>query len=117
MGHRGRVAGKRLGAAKADGELHDLERIEESERLRLAALQIEREGGAGTGAMAAVDVGPPRIGIEKAEIADTLHAGMVPQPCAVLRRSFARARHAQLQSRSDNHTSYLQSLMRNQYPL
>src|SRR3546814_12219974 len=35
MGHRGRVAGKRLGAAKADGELPDLARIEESERLRL----------------------------------------------------------------------------------
>src|SRR3546814_17168598 len=53
MGHRGRVAGKRIGAAKADGELHDLERIEESERPRLAALQIDREGGTGPGAMTA----------------------------------------------------------------
>src|SRR3546814_487528 len=119
------LAGKRLGAAKADGELHDLERIEESERLRLAALQIEREGGAGTGAMAAVDVGLPRFGIEKAEIADTFHAGMVLQPCADLRRAFARARHAQLQrlkapeqhpggvriGGSEENTSELKSLM------
>src|SRR3546814_10831521 len=47
--------------------------------------------------MAAVDVGLPRFGIERADIADTFHAVMVLQPCADLRRAFASARHAQLQ--------------------
>ena len=57
MGHAGGMARQRLGAAEADRELGDLERVEEGEGLRLAALQIEREGRARAGAVAAVDVG------------------------------------------------------------
>ena len=38
MGHRGGRAGERLGAAKADREIGDLEGVEEREGLLLAAL-------------------------------------------------------------------------------
>ena len=38
VGHRRGVAGERLGAAEADRELGDLQRVEEAERLGLAAL-------------------------------------------------------------------------------
>src|SRR3546814_4675470 len=55
VGHRGGVACQRLGAAKAHRQLHDLEIGEKAERLFLAALQIEREGGTSSDAMAAID--------------------------------------------------------------
>src|SRR3546814_5357120 len=35
MGHRGGVAGERLGAAEADRELRDLQRVEKAEAVRL----------------------------------------------------------------------------------
>ena len=47
MGGGGRVAGQRFGAAEADGELEDLQRVEDAEGLRLAALDVEGEGRAG----------------------------------------------------------------------
>src|SRR3546814_10456023 len=57
MRHRGGVAGQRLGAAEADRELGDPERIEKGETLLLAALDVEREGRARAGAVAAEDIG------------------------------------------------------------
>ena len=72
MGHRRGRAGERLGAAEADREIGDLQRVEEGERLLLAALQVEREGRAGAGAMALVDVRLARAFLEEAEIADLL---------------------------------------------
>src|SRR3546814_15088673 len=56
VGHRGGMACQRLGAAKAHRQLHDLEIVEKAERLFLAALQIEREGGTSADAQAAIDV-------------------------------------------------------------
>src|SRR3954452_11601095 len=47
MRRRGRVRGKRFGAAEADRELEDAQRVEEAEGLGLAALDVEREGRAG----------------------------------------------------------------------
>ena len=44
MGHRRGRRGERLGAAEADRQLGDLQRVEEGEGLALAAFQIEREG-------------------------------------------------------------------------
>src|SRR5207253_8992189 len=75
MGHRGRRARQRLGAAEADREMGDPQRIEEGEALPLATLQIEREGRAGAGAMTPVDVRLPGVAavLEKAEIADALY--------------------------------------------
>lgn len=51
MGHGGGVAGEGFGAAEADCQLEDLQRIQEFEGCRLAAANIEREGGTGTGAL------------------------------------------------------------------
>src|SRR3954451_11511919 len=51
MRRRGRVRGKRFGAAEADRELEDAQRVEEAEGLGLAALDVEREGRAGGGAL------------------------------------------------------------------
>ena len=52
------MAGQRFGAAEADRELEDLQRVEEAEGLGLAALDVEREGRAGAGALRRED--PPR---------------------------------------------------------
>ena len=54
MGHRRGVAGQRFGAAEADRQLEDLQGVEEGERLLLAALDVEREGRAGAGALPGV---------------------------------------------------------------
>jgi len=56
VSHRGGGGGEGFGAAEADGELGDLQRIEESEGLTLAALEIEREGRSRAGAVAIIDV-------------------------------------------------------------
>ena len=53
MGHGCRVAGKRFGAAEADGQLEDLQRVQEAEGGRLAAVDVEGEGRAGAGALRA----------------------------------------------------------------
>ncbi len=91
------MAGERLGAAQADRQLGDLERVEEAERLGLAALQVEREGRSRARAMAAEDVGLGRSVLKEAEIADMIDLGMVLQIGADLRRILARAAHAQFQ--------------------
>ena len=99
MGHRGRGAGECLGAAEADREMGDLQGVEEGEGLLLAALQIEREGRAGAGAVAAVDVGLAGVAalLEEAEIADALDLGMVAQEAAHLVRILAGPDHSQLE--------------------
>ncbi|CAB5370589.1 unnamed protein product [Rhizophagus irregularis] len=100
MRHRRRVRGERLGAAQRHRQLGDFQRVEEGERLLLAALQDQREGRSGTGAMARIDVGlalhPRRIG-EEAEIADSLDLGVATQEATHLDRIFARAAHAQFE--------------------
>ena len=99
MGHRRGMAGERLGAAQADREMGDLERVQEGEGLRLAALQIEREGRARAGAVAAVDVGLAGVAalLEEAEIADALHLGMVLEEAADLLGILAGAGHPELE--------------------
>src|SRR5262249_28523553 len=94
--HRRRVRGQRLGAAEADREMRDLERVEESERLLLAALEVEREGGAGAGAMAAVDVGLAPF-LEEAQITHALDLGMVLEEAADLLGILAGAGHPELE--------------------
>src|SRR3954470_20018597 len=99
MGHRRRRARQRLGAAEADGEMRDAERIEEGEGLLLAALQIEREGRAGAGAVAAVDVRLPGVAavLEEAEIADALDLGVVAKEAADLVRILPGPDHPELE--------------------
>src|SRR3546814_9557054 len=75
VGHRRRGTCQGLGASQAHGELGDLERIEEGESLTFAAFQVERESGAGAGAMAFVDIGLPVI-LQETEIADALDLGI-----------------------------------------
>src|SRR3546814_8441223 len=83
MRHRGGVAGQRLGAAEADRELGDPERIEKGETLLLAALDVEREGRARAGAVAAEDIGL-RVVLQKAELTDAPDLGVVAQEFAPL---------------------------------
>src|SRR5258708_24511228 len=97
MGHRCGRAGERLGAAKADREVGDLQRVEEGERLFLAALQIEREGRAGAGAMALKDVRLARSILEETEIADLLDLRMAAQEIAYLLGILAGAVHSKLE--------------------
>jgi hypothetical protein len=49
------VLGQRLGPAKADGQLDQLERVQEAERLRLAPHDVEGEHRAGRQALLAVE--------------------------------------------------------------
>src|SRR3546814_230343 len=142
MRHRGGVAGERLGAAEADRELRDLQRVEKAEALRLASLDEQRKGRSGAGAVALEDI-LLRPFLQKAEIAEPLDLRMLLQEGADLGGILARAAHAQLDRlqaaqqhpggigvaagadgvahhadrtepmlRSEEHTSDLQSLMR-----
>src|SRR3546814_12191233 len=83
------MARERLGAAEADRELRDLERVEEAEALLLAPLDEEREGRAGAGAMAVEHILLTRIG-DETQIAESHALGMVAQICADLQRIFVR---------------------------
>ena len=58
--HRRGRGGERLGAAQRHRQLGDPERVEERERLTLAALEVQREGRPRAGAVAAIDVGLAR---------------------------------------------------------
>src|SRR3546814_4104510 len=102
MVHGGGVAGRRLGAAEADRELGDPERIEKGETLLIAPLDVEREARARSGAVAAEDIGLLVV-LQKAEIADALDLEVVAQE------------FAHLGGRSEDHTSELQYLRRNSY--
>src|SRR3982751_1270393 len=73
--------------------MRNLQRVEEGERLLLAALQIEREGRTGAGAMAVVDVRLPRSFFQKAEIADAFDLWMLAQEFAYRDRVLAGALH------------------------
>src|SRR6185295_959368 len=98
MSHGRRRARKSLGAPEADGEIGDLKRVEEGERLLFAALQVKREGGPRARAMTLEDVRLARSVLEEAEVADLLHLRMALQIIADLRGIFAGAAHAHLQS-------------------
>src|SRR3546814_3770805 len=95
MGHRGGVAGERLGAAEADRELRDLQRVEKAEALRLAALDEQRKGRSGAGAVAFEDI-LLRPFLQKAEIAEPLDLRMLLKEGADLGGIPARAAHARL---------------------
>src|SRR3546814_8455313 len=90
------MARQRLGPAQADGQLRDLQRVQKGEGLRLAALEVEREGRSRARAMATVYVGLP-LGLRKAEIDDLLHLRLVLQPGADPGGILARPAHAQFQ--------------------
>src|SRR4051812_4404549 len=97
MRHCRGVTGERFRTAQAYRQLGDLERVQETEGLGLAALQIERKGRSRAGAMAVVDIRLARAFLKKAEIADELDLGMTAQPSADLGGIFARAGHAQFE--------------------
>src|SRR3546814_12143427 len=67
--HRRGVAGEGFGAAETDRQLRDAERVEKPEAFRLAALDEQREGRSGAGAVAFEDVALRPV-LEKAEIAE-----------------------------------------------
>src|SRR3546814_3688767 len=88
MRHGGGMALQRFGATKADRQFCDFQRVKESERLFLSALQIEGKGRSCACAVSLVYI-PLSVIFRKAEID-----------------------HA---CRSEEHTSELQSLMRISY--
>src|SRR3546814_4114048 len=90
------MARERLGAAEADRELRDLERVEEAETLLLAALDEEREGRTGAGAVAVENILLTRIR-DEAEIAEPLDLGMVEKEGADLQRIHARPVEAEVE--------------------
>src|SRR3546814_5727238 len=73
----------------------DLQRVEKAEALRLAALDEQRKGGSGAGAVALEDI-LLRPFLQKAEIAEPLDLRMLLQEGADLGGILARAAHAQL---------------------
>ena len=88
------MAGKRLGSTEADGELCDLESVEEAEAFRLATLQQEREGRSRTEAVAIVNVLLARP-FDHAEIAQPFDLLMLAEIVTHLGRVLARALHPQ----------------------
>ena len=84
MGHCGGRAGEGFGAAEADREMGDGQCVQERERLFLAALQVEREGRAGAGAMTLVNVRLARALFEEAQITDLLDLRVLAQERAYL---------------------------------
>ena len=90
------MAGKRFGSAKADCQLCDFQRIEETEALGLTAFDEYREGRACAGAMAVVDILLPRIG-NIAQLTETLDLRMCFQKGADLCGILARTRHAKFE--------------------
>src|SRR3546814_20716327 len=99
MGHRGGVAGERLGAAEADRELRDLQRVEKAEALRLAALDEQRKGRSGAGAVALEDI-LLRPFLQTAELAEPLDRRMLLQEGADLGGILASTAPAQLARRA-----------------
>src|SRR6185503_2371373 len=97
VGHRGRSAGQSLGAPETYGEMRDLQRIEEGERLLLATLEVELEGRAGAGTVTAIDVGLTRALLEEAEVANLLDLRVLAQEVAHARRILARLAHPQFE--------------------
>src|SRR3546814_14397951 len=95
MGHRGGVAGERLGAAEADRELRDLQRVEKAEALRLAALDEQRKGRSGAGAVALEDILLLPF-LQNAAIAELLDLRMLLPDGAALGGILARPAPAQL---------------------
>src|SRR6185437_9453602 len=91
MGHRRRGARESLGAAEADREIGDLQRVEEGERLLLPALEVEREGRARAATMALEDVRLARALLEEDKIADLFDLRVAAEEVANLLRILAGA--------------------------
>ena len=93
---RGRVLGQRFGAAQADGQVKDLERVEKAEGFRFAADDVEGDHAAGPKALALVDGVAGRFGREMPEVVDALHLGVVGQVVGHNTRVLHLRCHAQL---------------------
>ena len=89
------MARQRLRPAKADGELGDLQIIEEAEAFRLAAFQKHAEGAARAKAVAIIDVLLARI-LDVTKIAEARHLGVAFQESADLGGVLTGALHPQL---------------------
>lgn len=79
VSHACRQAGKRLGAAQADRQLEYLQGIEEFERRRLAAGDIERKRRARAGALPLEQEPGRRVFVEVTKVMDFGHLGVVAQ--------------------------------------
>src|SRR3546814_16787883 len=96
MRHGGGMARQRFGATQADGQLCDFQRVKESERLFLSALQIEGKGRSCTCAVSLVYI-PLPVALGKAAIDPALHLRPLAQPRADAPRIFSRPAHPELQ--------------------
>src|SRR4051812_34908811 len=94
MGHRRRGAGERLRTAEANREVGNLERVEEGECLLFTALEVEREGRSGAGAVALEDIRLARSLLEETEVSDLLDLRVALQEIAHLGRILAGTVHA-----------------------
>src|SRR3546814_14653219 len=90
------MARQRFGATKADRQFCDFQRVKESERLFLSALQIEGKGRSCACAVSLVYI-PLSVIFRKAEIDHACHLWLLTQPCADARRIFSRPAHAKFQ--------------------
>ncbi|EGE60534.1 hypothetical protein RHECNPAF_14110012 [Rhizobium etli CNPAF512] len=97
MRHRGRMARKRFRAAQADGELEDLQRVQEFERGRLAAADIEGEGRAGAAALGGEGAARWRFRIVVRQVMNLLDLRVMSQEIGDGPRIAVCPLHAQLQ--------------------
>src|ERR1700735_667240 len=77
MRHARRKAGEGFRPAQADGELEYLQGVEEFERGGLAADDVERNRGAGAGALAPEETAGRRVLVEVTEVMDLHRLNMV----------------------------------------
>src|SRR3546814_20085400 len=96
MRHGGGMARQRFGATQADGQFCDFQRVKESERLFLSALQIEGKGRSCTCAVSLVYIPLPVV-FGKAAIDHALHLRLLAKPCAEAPRLFSRPAQAEFQ--------------------
>src|SRR5262245_9796860 len=75
----GWMARQRLGAAEADRELEELQRVEKAECRGLPAGDVEGEGRAGAGALRGIDAALWRIRCVEGQVVQALDAGVIAQ--------------------------------------
>src|SRR5258708_17123687 len=79
MCHGGGMAGERLGTAEADRQLEYLQGIEESERLLLAAFDVEGEGRARPRALPCIDRLCWRAILQERQVVHLADLGMIAE--------------------------------------
>src|SRR5450631_3481501 len=77
VSHACRQAGKRLGAAQANRQLEDLQRVEEFESRGLAADNVERESGTRPRALPFEETAGRGVLVEAGQVVDFGHFGVV----------------------------------------